>query len=169
RPRADRPCATPPGPGAARRRRATSAGRAGRRRGGGRPRTRGNTPRANGPGRCEGIARAGPWSSRGRSQRPGVRKTGLRGESGAQALAALGTTTRQDLAAIGGLHAGTEAVVALALEVAGLEGALGGHGGTRFGNGAKELESVGSAGTSVKFACMPPAPGRARPCGCPVD
>src|SRR5690606_22318761 len=48
--------------------------------------------------------------------------------SGRQDLATLGTATGQDLAAVGGLHAGTEAVVALALEVAGLIGALGGHG-----------------------------------------
>ena len=47
-----------------------------------------------------------------------------------QAGAALGTATRQDLAAVGGRHAGTETVVALTLEVAGLVGALGGHGGT---------------------------------------
>ena len=63
------------------------------------------------------------WEGIGRRLRP-------RG-SGAEALATLGTTTGQDLAAIGGLHAGTEAVVALALEVAGLVGALGGHGGIR--------------------------------------
>src|SRR5690606_26105507 len=49
--------------------------------------------------------------------------------SGRQALAALGAAAGQDLAAAGRLHACTEAVVALALEVAGLEGALGGHGG----------------------------------------
>src|SRR5690606_27573366 len=136
-PRADRPCAIRPGPGAVRRRRAASAGRAGHRQGGAPRRTRGYIPRANGPGPCEGIARAGPWSSRWISRRPGVRKTGPRCESGAQALAALGTATRQDLAAVGRLHAGTEAVVALALEVAGLEGALGGHGGTRFVMGRK--------------------------------
>ena len=47
--------------------------------------------------------------------------------SGGEALATLGTTTGQDLATVGGLHAGTETVVALALEVAGLVGALGGH------------------------------------------
>jgi hypothetical protein len=62
-------------------------------------------------------------------------RSGLR--SGAKTLAALGATTREDLAAIGRRHAGTEAVVALALEVAGLVGALGGHG--RLGvNGGKD-------------------------------
>src|SRR5690606_23890417 len=76
--------------------------------------------------------------------------TGPRGESGAQALAALGAATRQDLAAVSRLHAGTEAVVALALEVAGLVGALGGHGGTRFVNGAKEPESLVRPGPEVK-------------------
>jgi hypothetical protein len=56
---------------------------------------------------------------------------------GAKTLAALGTATGKDLAAVGGGHAGTEAVVALALEVAGLVGALGGHG--RLGvNGGKD-------------------------------
>ncbi len=43
---------------------------------------------------------------------------------GAETLAALGAATRQDLAAIGGRHAGTKTVVALALEVAGLKSAL---------------------------------------------
>jgi len=49
--------------------------------------------------------------------------------SGAEALAALGATAGQHLAAVGRGHACTEAVVALALEVAGLVGALGGHDG----------------------------------------
>src|SRR5690606_25014548 len=54
--------------------------------------------------------------------------------SGRQAPATLGAAAGQDLAAVGGLHAGTEAVVALALEVAGLESALGGHlGSSRAG------------------------------------
>src|SRR5262245_9276050 len=44
--------------------------------------------------------------SRGLRRRP---------RSGAKTLAALGTTTGEDLTAIGGRHAGTEAVVALAL------------------------------------------------------
>jgi hypothetical protein len=47
--------------------------------------------------------------------------------SGSQAGTALGATTGENLAAVGGLHAGTETVVALALEVAGLVSALGGH------------------------------------------
>src|SRR5690606_25380029 len=62
--------------------------------------------------------------------------------SGRQALAALGAAAGEDLAAVGGLHAGTEAVVALALEVAGLVGALGGHGGTRADTRRKEPESL---------------------------
>src|SRR3546814_18166275 len=67
-----------------------------------------------------------------------------RGEtaSGRQALAALGAAAGDDLAAVGGLHAGTEAVVALALEVAGLVGALGGHGGTRDGKRRQEPEGL---------------------------
>src|SRR3546814_8457930 len=67
-----------------------------------------------------------------------------RGEtaSGRQALAALGAAAGDDLAAVGGLHAGTDAVVALALEVAGLVGALGGHGGTRADTRRKEPESL---------------------------
>ena len=55
-----------------------------------------------------------------------------------EAGAALGTTTGEDLAAVGGLHAGTEAVVALALEVAGLVGALGGHGSALCVNDGKD-------------------------------
>ena len=47
-----------------------------------------------------------------------------RKESNAEALAALGTTTRQNLAAILGCHACTEAVYTLALQVAGLESAF---------------------------------------------
>src|SRR5690606_35905532 len=49
--------------------------------------------------------------------------------SGRKDFAALGAATSQDLATVGGLHARTEAVVTLALEVAGLVGALGSHGG----------------------------------------
>src|SRR5690606_26338687 len=67
-----------------------------------------------------GVARARPAAGR-------------ESASGRQALAALGTATGQDLAAVSGLHAGTEAVVAGALEVAGLVGALGGHGGSSSG------------------------------------
>src|SRR3546814_10963951 len=65
-------------------------------------------------------------------------------------------------AAVGGLHAGTEAVVALALEVAGLVGALGGHGGTRDDTRGKEPESLlcadlaGQAGACIES--RPPAP-----------
>src|SRR3546814_6412860 len=86
-----------------------------------------------------------------------------RGEtaSGRQALAALGAAAGDDLAAVGGLHAGTEAVVALALEVAGLVGALGGHGGTREDTRRKEPESLlcadlaGQAGTCIKAPVRP--------------
>ena len=53
-------------------------------------------------------------------------------QSSAEDFAALGAATRQDLAAVSGLHTGTEAVVALTLEVAGLEGALGGHVGLSY-------------------------------------
>src|SRR5687768_1073980 len=62
--------------------------------------------------------------------------------SGGEALAALGTATRKDLAPVGGLHAGAEAVVALALEVARLIGALGGHGGDSLGNADVENQKV---------------------------
>src|SRR3546814_18715088 len=63
-----------------------------------------------------------------------------RGETAScrQALAALGAAAGDDLAAVGGLHAGTEDVVALELEVAGLVGALGGHGGSRDDTRRKE-------------------------------
>src|SRR3546814_5630821 len=67
-----------------------------------------------------------------------------RGEtaSGRQALAALGAAAGDDLAAVGGLHAGTEAVVALALEVAGMVGAIGGHGGARDDKRREEPERL---------------------------
>ena len=58
---------------------------------------------------------------RGRTQ-----VAGSDGETGA----ALGATTGQNLAAVCGLHASTKAVVTLALDVAGLIGAFGGHGET---------------------------------------
>ena len=58
---------------------------------------------------------AGPRKTAGRVQSP---------ESDGQALAALGTTTGQNLAAVLGGHAGTEAVDAGALEHAGLESTL---------------------------------------------
>src|SRR5690606_17566020 len=79
-----------------------------------------------------GTARSRPSTSAGRDETA----------SGRQALAALGAAAGEDLAAVGGLHAGTEAVVALALEVAGLVGALGGHGGTRADTRRKEPESL---------------------------
>src|SRR5690348_17214008 len=71
------------------------------------------------------------WPAAGTARTGNVsawRRRGRRG-SGAEALAALGATAGQDLAAVGRRHAGTEAVVALALEVAGLVRALGGHDG----------------------------------------
>src|SRR6476619_1657361 len=63
-----------------------------------------------------------------------ARTRALRGKAAvaasvAAALAALGAAAGQHLAAVGRRHACTEAVVALALEVAGLVGALGGHDG----------------------------------------
>src|SRR5690606_39929319 len=102
---------------------AAGARKAGNRPADDHPRTRVYLARANGPGRCEGIARAGPWSSPCGSRRPGCPQDRAARRSGAEAHAALGATARQDLAAVGRLHAGTEAVVALALEVAGLVGA----------------------------------------------
>src|SRR4249919_3877814 len=68
--------------------------------------------------------------------------------SGGETLAALGAATGQDLAAVGGRHAGTEAVVALALEVAGLEGALGGHGAARAVRRRKRLSILARSSTS---------------------
>jgi hypothetical protein len=53
----------------------------------------------------------------------------------AEAGAALGAATGQNLAAIGGFHAGTKTVVALALDIAGLVRAFGGHDGTSFKKG----------------------------------
>jgi len=50
--------------------------------------------------------------------------------SDAKARTAFGTATGQDLAAVGGFHAGTESVVAFAFQVAGLVRAFGGHVGT---------------------------------------
>src|SRR4249919_1562917 len=66
-------------------------------------------------------------SARAKPARPKLARAGRSGlRSGAKTLAAIGRR-----------HAGTEAVVALALEVAGLVGALGGHG--RLGvNGGKD-------------------------------
>jgi hypothetical protein len=49
--------------------------------------------------------------------------------SNREAMTALGAAASQHLATVGGLHAGTEAVIALALEIAGLIGAFGCHGG----------------------------------------
>src|SRR4030095_7823148 len=77
---------------------------------------------------------------------------------GAETLAALGATTGKNLAAVGGSHAGTEAVVALALEVAGLIGALGGHGGLA-GSDRKDSEVYRRAGNRSSRRA------RARPLG----
>src|SRR3546814_12670288 len=67
-----------------------------------------------------------------------------RGEtaSGRQALAALGAAAGDDLAAVGGLPAGTEAVVALALAVSGLVGSLGGPRGARADTPRKQPEGL---------------------------
>jgi hypothetical protein len=73
-----------------------------------------------------GVTRAAVGESTGVTGLARTGRSGLR--LGAKTLAALGATAREDLAAIGRRHAGTETVVALALEVAGLVGALGGHG-----------------------------------------
>lgn len=59
-----------------------------------------------------------------------VRCMGSADGSDAEAGTALGAAAGKDLAAVGGLHAGTETVVALTLDIAGLVGALGGHGET---------------------------------------
>src|SRR5690606_3063629 len=96
-----------------------------------------------------GAARSRPSTSAGRDETA----------SGRQALAALGAAAGEDLAAVGGLHAGTEAVVALALEVAGLVGALGGHGGTRADTRRKEPESL----LRADLAGQASAGARARP------
>ena len=74
--------------------------------------------------------RRGPQGDAGPAGRGAKRRRVTGAASDAEAGAALGAATGQDLAAIGGGHAGAEAVVALALEVAGLVGTLGGHGGT---------------------------------------
>src|SRR5690606_35935689 len=74
----------------------------------------------------------------------------------AETLAALGAATRQDLAAVGGRHAGTEAVVALALEVAGLVGALGGHAGGSAVTAEKTGKSNDMAGGRSTAADAPP-------------
>src|SRR5690606_9659699 len=92
---------------------------------------RGRIPRARGRAPALGRRRSS-WMESGSAQaglaqgpRHGGHAPGA--ASGRQAPAALGAAAGQDLAAVGGRHAGTEAVVALALEVAGLESALGGH------------------------------------------
>src|SRR5690606_15580075 len=66
--------------------------------------------------KCRGVSR--------RFSRPKSRLTIRSGLSGGQTLAALGATTRQDGAAVLGGHAGTETMVASALEGAGLESAF---------------------------------------------
>jgi hypothetical protein len=53
----------------------------------------------------------------------------------AEAGAALGAATGQNFAAVSGLHAGTETVVAFAFQIAGLICAFGGHDGTSFKRG----------------------------------
>ncbi len=68
----------------------------------------------------------GPFAFSSTNKSPRERGEG----SDAEAGAALGAATRQDLAAIGRCHASTETVVAFTLDVAGLVSALGGHGGT---------------------------------------
>src|SRR5690606_31168748 len=89
-------------------------------------------------------------AARGRVFREGIGRRLRPARSGAEALAALGTTTGQDLAAVGGRHAGTETVVALALEVAGLVGALGGHGWILYRvTDGKDSESYGIRGITV--------------------
>jgi hypothetical protein len=55
--------------------------------------------------------------------------------SDAKAGAAFGTATGQYFAAIGGFHAGTETVIALAFQVAWLVGAFGGHDGASINGG----------------------------------
>src|SRR5690606_7527495 len=89
-------------------------------------------------------------AARGKMFREGIGRRLRPARSGAEALAALGTTTGQDLAAVGGRHAGTETVVALALEVAGLVGALGGHGWILYRvTDGKDSESYGILGITV--------------------
>src|SRR5690606_18352175 len=78
------------------------------------------------PAQSEGIACAGSHCSRSDLHLP----QGAATQSSAEDFATLGAATRQNLAAVSGLHTSAEAVIALALEVAGLERALGGHGGT---------------------------------------
>src|SRR5690606_16567384 len=82
--------------------------------------------------------------------------------SGRQALAALGAATGEDLAAVGGLHAGTEAVVALALEVAGLVGALGGHGGSSSSYASERTGD--SSGCGISRSSSGPRRPAALPC-----
>src|SRR5690606_25248204 len=97
--------------------------------------------------------------------------------SGRQDLATLGAATGQDLAAVGGLHAGTEAVVALALEVAGLVGALGGHGRDSSSDASERTGDSSGCGIgrsssalrgAVALPCPPRVVGRrrARWCAC---
>src|SRR5207344_3388527 len=83
------------------------------------------------------------------AHRTGVRPVRDAG-SDAEARTALGAATGQDLAAVLGRHAGTETVVALALEVRRLVGTLGGHGG------ARQLEG----GKTAKFSNAPTARSR---------
>src|SRR6478672_1958604 len=72
--------------------------------------------------------------------------------SDSQATTALGATARQDLAAVCSRHAGAEAVVALALEVAGLVSALGRHGGPACCYSAEKIRDFsGAAGASQRL------------------
>src|SRR6478672_10113068 len=80
---------------------------------------------------CASARCAGRWRRRYLQSRSGAtQRLSPSANSDGEAGATLGTATREDLAAVGGLHACTESVVALALDVAGLVGALGGHDGT---------------------------------------
>ena len=87
-------------------------------------------PAAGGGRRCAGNARA----------------------SDAEAGTALGATTGKNLAPICGFHARTETVIALTLEVAGLVGALGGHGDDSIEIGAEKTANYtdSTKGTSSR-------------------
>jgi hypothetical protein len=91
-------------------------------------------------------------------------------QSGGEARTAFGAAAGKNLAAIGGFHAGTETVIALTLEIAGLVGALGGHDSGsvvravlwRGDDGTAPKRNTGTART-VKYAG--PAPVRSNPRG----
>lgn len=67
---------------------------------------------------------------------------GCQRASDAEACAAFGAATGQYFTAVGGFHAGTETVVALAFQIAGLVCTLGGHDGTSIKMGCSERESI---------------------------